>query len=163
MQIKTETPQAGDTLGAEPSSGLTAQPASEADDAEPEVPAGVVAQLVFDFLRQLSTLSLAAAGGAVTLMQTALADSEFQGALIGGVASLFLAAIFSLQTQQVFVERLAHKTRTLKPAKTAVERFNMKRTPKTERVLTYLSFGLFGLGVTMVVWVVVMEFLLGSG
>ena len=106
---------------------------------------------------------VAAAGGAVTLMQTALADSEYQGLLIGGVAALFLAALFTLQTQQVFVERLAHKTRTLKPAKTAVERFNMKRTPKTERVLTYLSFALFSVDVAMVVMVVVMEFVLGGG
>ena len=127
---------------------------------EPEVPAGVVAQLVFDFLRQLSTLSLAAAGGTVTLMQTALADSAYQGLLVGGVAALFLAALSALQTQQVLVERLAEGTRTLRPADTPLERFKMKRTPKTERVLTYVSFALFGLGIGLVLFVVVAEFLL---
>lgn len=135
---------------------------SLSESPEPEVPAGVVAQLVFDFLRQLSTLSLAAAGGTVTLMQTVFADSERQGFLIFGVAALFLAALFALQTQQVLVERLAAATRTLRPARTAVERFNMPRTPKTERLLTYLSFGLFGMGIGAVLMVVVLEFLLDA-
>lgn len=124
---------------------------------DPEVPAGVVAQLIFDFLRQLSTLSLAAAGGVVTLMQTVLDESEHQVFLIVSIVALFLAAIFALQTQQVLVERLAEGTRTLKPAKTAVERYNMPRTPKTERVLTYLAFGLFGTGIGAALMAIVLS------
>ncbi|MEM1128714.1 MAG: hypothetical protein AAGI71_18870 [Bacteroidota bacterium] len=127
---------------------------------EAEVPAGIVAQLIFAFLRQLSTLSLAAAGGSITLVQTVFSDSELQGVLILGTGLLFLAALVALQTQQVLVERLAATTQTLKPAEVALERFQMARTPKTERVLTYVAFGLFGAGLGTVLMVVITEFLL---
>lgn len=126
----------------------------------PEVSADTVAQLFFDFLRQLSTLSLAAAGGTATLMQTVLAESESQGLLVGGVASLFLAALFALQTQQVLVERLADQTRTMRPEGGALARLKMKRTSANEQRLMYLSFGLFGAGLTLVGIAVVNDFLL---
>ena len=135
-------------------------PGERADEA-PEVPAGVVAQLLFDFLRQLSTLSLAGAGGTVTLLQTVFADSEQEGLLVAGAAVFFLAALFALQTQQVFVERLAAETRTLRPHQTAIERFSMARTPRTERVLTYVSFALFGVGVGAVMMALALEFAAG--
>ncbi len=117
---------------------------------EPEVSADTVAQLFFDFLRQLSTLSLAAAGGTVTLMQTAFADSEQQPLLLGGTAALFLAALFALQTQQVLVERLALGTRTMRPAAGGLGRLKMKRTSANEQRLMYVAFGLFGAGLALV-------------
>ena len=127
---------------------------------EPEVSANTVAGLFFDFLRQLSTLSLAAAGGTVTLMQTVFADSERQALLVGGVVALFLAALFALQTQQVLVERLASGTRTLRPEGGALDRLKMKRTSANEQRLMYLSFGLFGVGLALVGLVAVYDFLL---
>ncbi|WP_412063653.1 hypothetical protein [Rubrivirga sp. IMCC45206] len=126
----------------------------------PEVSADTVAQLFFDFLRQLSTLSLAAAGGTVTLMQTVLAESASQGLLVGGVAALFLAALFALQTQQVLVERLAGHTKTMRPQDGGLARLKMKRTSANEQRLMYLAFGLFGAGLTMVGVAVVNDFLL---
>ncbi|WP_412067142.1 hypothetical protein [Rubrivirga sp. IMCC43871] len=126
----------------------------------PEVSADTVAQLFFDFLRQLSTLSLAAAGGTVTLMQTVLAESQSQGLLVAGVAALFLAALFSLQTQQVLVERLAGQTRTMRPGAGGLARLKMKRTSANEQRLMYISFGLFGAGLAMVGLAVVTDFLL---
>lgn len=122
--------------------------------------ADTVAQLFFDFLRQLSTLSLAAAGGTVTLMQTVFADSERQALLVGGVVALFLAALFALQTQQVLVERLASGTRTMRPDGGRLDRLKMKRTSANEQRLMYISFGLFGVGVTLVGLAVVYDFLL---
>jgi len=133
-----------------------------AEDAseEPEVSADTVAQLFFDFLRQLSTLSLAAAGGTVTLMQTVFADSERQALLVGAVVALFVAALFALQTQQVLVERLASETRTLRPDGGRLARLKMKRTSANEQRLMYISFGLFGIGVALVGLAVVYDFLL---
>ena len=127
--------------------------------ARPEVSADVVAQILSDFLRQLSTLSLAAAGGTVTLMQTAFEDTKYRVYLIVAVGILFCAAVLALQTQQVLVERLAEKTQTLKPAETPMDRFKMKRTAKTERKMMLLSFVLFGAGVGMVIMTAVMEFM----
>ncbi|MEM1270849.1 MAG: hypothetical protein AAGI08_12475 [Bacteroidota bacterium] len=124
---------------------------------QPEVSADAVAHLFFGFLRQLSTLSLAAAGGTVTLMQTVFAGSERMGLLIGGVVALFLAALFALQTQQVLVERLAQQTRTLKPEGGFLDRMKMKRTSANEQRLMYIAFGLFGLGLGMVAMAVVTE------
>lgn len=125
----------------------------------PEVPAGVVAQLLFDFLRQLTTLSLAGAGGTVTLMQTAFADSEYRLLSLIGVGAFFLAALFALQTQQVFAERLAEGTETLRPHKTAIERHAISRTPRAERILTQIAFALFGAGTGAVSMTLVLEFL----
>lgn len=122
--------------------------------------ADTVAELFFDFLRQLSTLSLAAAGGTVTLMQTVFADSERQALLVGGVVALFLSALFALQTQQVLVERLASGTRTLRPSGGRLDRLKMKRTSANEQRLMYISFGLFGGGITLVGLAVVYDFLL---
>ncbi|MEM8556813.1 MAG: hypothetical protein AAF809_03385 [Bacteroidota bacterium] len=133
---------------------------TEAVDEEPEVSADTVAELLFDFLRQLSTLSLAAAGGTVTLMQTVFADSERQGLLVGGVVALFLAALFALQTQQVLVERLASGTRTLRPSDGWLSRLKMRRSSSNEQRLMYLAFGLFGVGIALVGMVVVYDFLL---
>ncbi|OZC02052.1 hypothetical protein BSZ36_03075 [Rubricoccus marinus] len=120
----------------------------------------MVAQLFFDFLRQLSTLSLAAAGGTVTLMQTVFADSEQQAVLVGGVIALFLAALFALQTQQVLVERLAQGTQTLKPDGGWLAKLKMNRTSANEQRLMYLAFGLFGAGLALVGLAVVTDFLL---
>ncbi len=136
----------------------TDSPTPQAD--EPEVSADTVAELFFDFLRQLSTLSLAAAGGSVTLMQTALADSDNQAMLVGGVVSLFLAALFALQTQQVLVERLAQGTRTLRPDDGVLGRLKMTRSSANEQRLMYVSFGLFGLGLGLVGVAVVSDYLL---
>ena len=135
-------------------------PPAEEPTAEPEVSADMVAQLFFDFLRQLSTLSLAAAGGTVTLMQTVFADSEQQAVLVGGVVALFLAALFALQTQQVLVERLAQGTQTLKPDGGWLAKLKMNRTSANEQRLMYLAFGLFGAGLALVGLAVVTDFLL---
>ena len=114
-------------------------PQAPALEDEPEVSADTVAELFFDFLRQLSTLSLAAAGGAVTLMQTVLAESEHQAMLVGGVVALFLAALSALQTQQVLVERLAQGTRTLKPDDGLLGRLKMERSSANEQRLVCTS------------------------
>jgi len=135
------------------------EPAQRLDE-EPEVSADTVAELFFDFLRQLSTLSLAAAGGTVTLMQTVFTDSERQALLVGGVAALFLAALFALQTQQVLVERLASGTRTLRPDGGRLAKLKMKRSSANEQRLMYISFGLFGLGLALVGVAAVYDFLL---
>lgn len=132
----------------------------EVREAKPEVSADTVAQLFFDFLRQLSTLSLAAAGGTVTLMQTVFAGSEYQALLVGGVVALFIAAIFALQTQQVLVERLAGETRTMRPSGGRLSKLKMRRTSANEQRLMYVSFGLFGAGITLVGMAAVYDFLL---
>ena len=124
----------------------------------PEVPAGVVAQLAFDFFRQLSTLSLAAAGGAITLTQTALAESLYQGMVVAGSVGLFLAALFALQAQQILVERLAAETEILRPPETLLNKLQMKRTAATERRMVYISFGLFGLGAGLVLASLLLEY-----
>lgn len=133
---------------------------SAPDPKRPEVSADTVAELLFDFLRQLSTLSLAAAGGTVTLMQTVFAESEQQALLVGGVVALFLAALFALQTQQVLVERLAEETETLKPARGRLSKLKMKRTPAAEQRLMAVAFVLFGVGVSCVGVAAVVDFAL---
>lgn len=144
----------------EPKPTRPATPPDHADADPPEVSADTVAQLFFDFLRQLSTLSLAAAGGTVTLMQTVLADAERRPILVGAVIALFLAALAALQTQQVLVERLARHTRTLRPDEGWLGRLKMNRTAANEQRLMYVSFGLFGLGVALVGVAVVYDYLL---
>jgi hypothetical protein len=118
---------------------------------QPEVSADVIAQLQFDFLKQIATLGLASAGGSLTLLQTVFANAENKFMIIAGMAALFLAALASLEAQQVMVERLGEATRTLRPHYTAVEKFRTPRTARAEKLLTIAASGLLGLGLALVV------------
>lgn len=104
-----------------------------------------MASLSFDFLKQLTTLSLAAAGGAVTLLETAFSQSRMKPMVFASAGVLFLAAILSLQAQQILVERLRAGSATY--ADTSSSRLRLPRNYKVERNITILSFVMFGTGV----------------
>jgi len=113
-----------------------------------EVGIDTIAVLSFDFLKQLTTLSLAAAGGAITLTETVLKDSELRPLAIVGVALLFCAAIAALQVQQILVERLRKDTDKFEDV--AFKRFKLPRTANSERMIAGISFGMFGGGLALV-------------
>lgn len=108
-----------------------------------------VASLSFDYLKQLTTLSLACAGGTITLLQVALTApiAKLLAYLSAGV--LFLAAIFALQAQQILVERLRVNSVTYKEL--SFNKLKMARSEKTEGRITAASFILFGAGVALLI------------
>jgi hypothetical protein len=119
-----------------------------------------IASLSFDFLKQLSTLSLASAGGVITLLETSLTAPKARlfGYLAGGVVCLgkranrkllFLAAILALQAQQILVERLRSGSLDYNDAK--FSRVKLGRSGKTEQRITMTSFLMFGIGVGLLI------------
>lgn len=104
-----------------------------------------MASLSFDFLKQLTTLSLAAAGGAVTLLETTFSQSRMKPMVFASAGVLFLAAILSLQAQQILVERL--RAGSANYADTSSSRLRLPRSSTVERNITVLSFVMFGTGV----------------
>lgn len=108
-----------------------------------QVSRDTLALLSFDFLKQLTTLSLAAAGGAITLLETAFSEHAMKPVVFVAVALLFLAAVLSLQAQQILVERLS----STQEAITAPSRLRLPRTQIAEKHTTVVAFILFGSGV----------------
>jgi len=108
-----------------------------------QVSPDTMALLSFDFLKQLTTLSLAAAGGAVTLLETVFSQSPARPVVFVAVAVLFLAAIMSLQAQQILVERL----NAAQDASMAASKLKLPRTAAMERRTTLLAYMMFGCGV----------------
>lgn len=108
-----------------------------------QVSPDTMALLSFDFLKQLTTLSLAAAGGSVTLLETVFSHSPMKPVVFAAVAVLFLAAILSLQAQQILVERLS----TAVEASVASSRLKLPRTATMEKHITILAYMMFGCGV----------------
>lgn len=108
-----------------------------------------VAFLSFDYLKQLTSLSLASAGGAITLLQVAITApvAKLLAYLSAGV--LFLAAIFALQAQQILVERLRVNSVTYREI--TFNKLKMTRNEKTEGRITAASFFLFGAGVALLI------------
>lgn len=108
-----------------------------------------VATLSFDYLKQLTSLSLASAGGAITLLQISITApvAKLLAYLAAGI--LFLAAIFALQAQQILVERLRANSATY--SEISLAKLKMARNEKTEGHITAASFILFGAGVALLI------------
>lgn len=104
-----------------------------------------MASLSFDFLKQLTTLSLAAAGGAVTLLETTFSQSHIRPIVLVSTGVLFLAAVLSLQAQQILVERLRADSDSY--VDLSFSKLRLPRSPQVERNITMLSFAMFGAGV----------------
>lgn len=121
----------------------------QGDRNEHAVSNDTIASLSFDFLKQLATLALATAGGAVTLLQTVLSTSSTRPLMILASGLLVISALFSLQAQQILVERLREGTSNYSDS--AAGRFKLPRTAKAERRITVLSFAMFGAGLGLVI------------
>jgi len=116
------------------------------DPNEPDVSADTVALLYFEQMKQIITLSVAVAGGAVTLLQTLLQDSESRAIAVLGISLLALAALSALAVQEYVVERLGETTQSMRPAFFAPKWLRVPRTPRIERAFFIASLVFFGLG-----------------
>lgn len=119
------------------------------DPSEHSVSNDTIASLSFDFLKQLATLALATAGGTVTLLETVLSENSARPLMIFATGLLVVSALFSLQAQQVLVERL--RAGSSNYSNSAGGRFKLPRTAKAENRITILSFAMFGAGLGMAV------------
>lgn len=108
-----------------------------------------IAFLSFDFLKQLATLALATAGGSITLLQTVLAGSSSRPLMILASGLLVLSALFSLQAQQILVERL--RSTLANDEDTTGGRFKLPRTAKVESRITIVAFAMFGAGLGLAI------------
>jgi hypothetical protein len=108
-----------------------------------------VAALSFDFLKQLTTLSLASAGGAITLLQVAISAPKAKYLAYVATGLLFLAAVLALQAQQILVERL--KAPTSAQGDASFRKLKFERTARTQARMTMGSFLMFGAGVALLV------------
>lgn len=117
------------------------------------VSSDTIAFLSFDFLKQLATLALATAGGSVTLLQTVLANSANRPLMITACGLLVLAALCSLQAQQILVERL--RAASAPETMAVAQRFKLPRTAKSENHITILSFAMFGAGLGLAIYALV--------
>jgi hypothetical protein len=66
-------------------------------------------QLRFELLRHISTMSFLSAGGAITLLQTTLADQEVTVLALSGLAFLIGAALTAFTAQSFLVDRLGEE------------------------------------------------------
>ena len=119
------------------------------DRSEHSVSNDTIASLSFDFLKQLATLALATAGGTVTLLQTVLLESSARPLMILATGLLVVSALFSLQAQQILVERL--RAGSSNYSDSAVGRFKLPRTATAEGRIAILSFAMFGAGLGVAV------------
>lgn len=118
----------------------------EPDEPPSDVSADTVALLYFEQLKQIITLSVAVAGGTVTLLQTLLQDSESRALAVVGVGLLLFAALSALIVQQYVVERLGEGTRSMRPAFFVPRWLRMPRTPRMERAYFVTSVVTFAVG-----------------
>ena len=117
------------------------------EEVAPEVSADTVAFLYFEQMKQIITLSVAVAGGTVTLLQTLLQDDESRALAIAGVSLLVFAALFALVVQEYVVERLSQDTQSMRPAFFVPRWLRVPRTPRVERAYFVASLISFGLGI----------------
>lgn len=119
----------------------------ETPEAEkPDVSADTVALLYFEQMKQIITLSVAVAGGTVTLLQTLIQDSESRTVAVVGVSLLIVAAVSALIVQEYVVERLGEATKSMRPAFFVPKWLRMPRTPRVERAYFIASIVSFGIG-----------------
>lgn len=128
------------------------------DSRGPSAPEGegvsddTVVELRFELLKQVGTLSLGGAGGALTLLETVFRDADRRPVAFVAVGAMVAAAILALMAQQFLVERMGEASDSQQPAYLLPP--VLPRTRKTERVLMALSTSLFGAGVGIFVSVV---------
>jgi len=108
-----------------------------------------VVEIQFELFKQVGTFSLAAAGGAVTLLQTVFKEAEHRLVAFVAVGALVAAAIIALTGQQFLVERLGESSSSEQPVYLLSP--VVPRTKTTERVLLSVSTALFGAGIGMFV------------
>ena len=114
---------------------------------KPEVSADTVALLYFEQMKQIITLSVAVAGGTVTLLQTLLQDDASRTVAVFGVGFLIVAAFCALIVQEYVVERLGEATKSMRPAFFMPKWFRMPRTPRVERAYFIASLVSFAMGI----------------
>ncbi len=113
--------------------------------------ADTVALLYFEQMKQIITLSVAVAGGTVTLLQTLLQDAESRALALTGVGLLLLAILAAQVVQEYVVERLGEGTVSMRTAFFMPRWLRAPRTPRVERayfVSSVLAFAA-GLGCVM--------------
>lgn len=112
--------------------------------------ADTVAVLYFEQMKQIITLSVAVAGGTVTLLQTLLQDDESRALAIAGVSLLVFAVMFALVVQEYVVERLGQDTQSMQPAFFVPKWLRAPRTPRVERAYFIASVLFFAVGIMCV-------------
>ena len=115
-----------------------------------DVSADTVALLYFEQMKQIITLSVAVAGGTVTLLQTLLQDDESHALAITGVGLLMVAIVSALVVQEYVVQRLGEGTTSMRTAFFAPRWLRAPRTPRVERAYFIVSVVSFAAGLTCV-------------
>ena len=107
----------------------------------------IVVTLSFNFLNQLTTLSLASAGGAITLLQISITSPKAKLLAYIATGVLFFAATLALQAQQILVERIRSNSSAYTDL--SFKKLKLSRTVKMEERMTAASFIMFGIGIAL--------------
>lgn len=113
---------------------------------EKEVSPDTVWQLQFEFLKQISTLTLASVGGEITLLEMVFIDNEYKFLAYISIVFLLIATILCTEAQEIMVDRLAKKANIGSASNTFLK---LPRTQGMQQVMTTLSIMLFSVGVVL--------------
>lgn len=119
----------------------------ENTDSRDHVSLDTAVSLSFDYLKQLSTLALGAAGGLVTLVQFMEGGRTFHLKAMLAVGALFLSAFLAFLTQYSLVDRISQQHGVLKKA--GGKPCPQDKAKKLERAFTAIAIGLLGIGIGM--------------
>ena len=104
-----------------------------------------LAELQFEFLKQISTLALLSAGGIITLIRTVFADIPDLTYAFWSIGLLIVSALTALTAQQYLVERYGEQIESEKEEYLFPKVFS--RTRKIERFLQNIAVAFLAIGI----------------
>jgi hypothetical protein len=117
----------------------------------------IVWQLQFDYLKQISTLALACAGGEITLLHTVFLAAPYKVIAYLSILLLLLATILCTEAQEILVDRLAERAKFPRTIFWSLRIFGIPRTQRMQQSMASIAGMLFGAGILIFV-----AFVLGS-
>lgn len=117
------------------------------EESRDQVSLDTAISLSADYLKQLTTLALMAAGGLVTLVQFMEGGRNFQLKVMLAVGALFLSAFLAFLAQFSLVDRISQQHDALNKA--GRKPYPRDQAKKLERSFTVIAIGLLGIGTGM--------------
>ena len=119
----------------------------------------IVWQLQFEYLKQISTLALACAGGEITLLHTVFLIAPYKVVAYLSILLLLLATILCTEAQEILVDRLAERANFPRTIFWSLRIFGIPRTQKMQQIMASIGGMLFGAGVLIFVVFVLASYL----
>lgn len=116
---------------------------------EPQVSLDTAVGLSFDYLKQLGTISMTAAGGLIALVQFVDGDKRFFVKIMIATGFLFLSALLAFFVQFSLIDRVRQSHEILR--KSERQSYNRASAKKLERLFEGSALWLlsFGMGVAL--------------